>query len=140
MLCLIGSVLLVGACRRPSSTLQLSDAMHTYDRLILKTDGDSIALLYAVDGDLGSIAHGRDSIRQFLSKFKQFKVLEQVSIIDSEHIDHGIGYLSGTYHQKVVVPATTRDTVTVKGRFFATWIQNTEYGWQIKKMETRPIP
>ena len=35
----------------------IESAMKYYDHLILKTDADSIALLYTSDGDLGNIAH-----------------------------------------------------------------------------------
>ena len=62
------------SCNHSRSRDGVEEAMHTYDRLILKMDVDSIALLYTPDGDLGKIAHGRDSIRRFLARFKDFKV------------------------------------------------------------------
>jgi hypothetical protein len=52
-------------------------AMRYYDHLILKTDADSIALLYMSNGELGNIAAGRDSIRNFLNRFGNFKVIYQ---------------------------------------------------------------
>jgi hypothetical protein len=125
------------SCQNPPARPDLRAAMEEYDRLIRKTDADSIALLYAVDGDLGSMAHGRDSIRKFLYKFKDFKVLEQESTIDSVRTTPDTGFLAGSYHQKVIIPG--HDTVSVKGMFSSTWILVPEYGWQIKKMETRPV-
>jgi len=128
------------ACRNFHTDPDLRTAMNTYDRLILKTDGDSIALLYTIDGDLANMAHGRDSIRMFLYRFKDFKVLEQVSTIDSMRIFLDTGFITGSYHQKVIVPNNNAgDTVSVKGNFKSKWILVPEYGWQIKKMETQPI-
>jgi hypothetical protein len=117
----------------------LRTAMNNYDRLILKTNGDSIALLYTIDGDLGNMAHGRDSIRKFLYRYKDFKVLEQVSTIDLIRVFLDTGFITGSYRQKVIVPNNNaRDTVSVKGNFQSTWIMVPDFGWQIKKMETQP--
>lgn len=131
------------SCHGVSPTPDLTTALATYDRLILKTDADSIALLYTIDGDLGNKAHGRDSIRTFLLQFKDFKVLEQHSTIDSISAGQDTGFIAGHYQQRVIVPvkdslnpAHIHDTVTAKGSFRSTWIQVPEYGWQIRKMET----
>jgi hypothetical protein len=131
------------SCHGISPTPDLTSALATYDRLILKTDADSIALLYTVDGDLGTKAHGRDSIRTFLLQFKDFKVLEQQSTIDSISAGQDTGFIAGHYHQKVIIPVKdslnpshSHDTVSLKGSFRSTWIQVPEYGWQIRKMET----
>ena len=121
----------------------LKSAMRTYDRLILKTDADSIALLYTADGDLGNAAHGRDSIRNFLNRFKEYKVLEQVSTVDSIKIQGDTGFLSGTFHQKTIIPIhdtlamnRNHDTISINGTFHSEWINIPEYGWEIKKFET----
>ena len=37
---------------------EIEQAMQKYDRLIQEMNKDSIALLYAKDGDLGQMAHG----------------------------------------------------------------------------------
>jgi hypothetical protein len=133
----LATVIWFASCHNPPSRPDLRAAMQEYDRLILKTDGDSIAQLYTIDGDLGSVAHGRDSIRKFLYKFKDFKVLEQVSAVDSIRATPDTGFVAGSYHQKVILP--NHDTVSVKGMFSSIWIMVPEYGWQIRKMETRPV-
>ena len=112
-------------------------AMKQYDHLILKLDTDSIALLYTPDGDLGNIAHGRDSIRNFLSTFKNLKVLSQTSTTEFLKVNGDTSLQKGTYHQTVVVGA--KDTVNVKGEYTATWVWISKSGWHIKHMETKPI-
>ena len=59
------------------------------------TDADSISLLYTQDGNLGDIAIGRDSIRKFLSSFKNIRVLSQVSTTKSISITHDTAYRKG---------------------------------------------
>lgn len=131
--------LIFGSCRNPPDTPDLREAMIKYDRLILKTDADSIALLYANDGQLGDIAKGPDSIRRFLFKFKDFKVLTQISTIDTICRIRDSGYNAGRYFQRVIVPhQNSADTVSVKGNFKSVWIRIPEYGWRIKKMQTEP--
>ncbi len=112
--------------------------MKYYDHLILTTDADSIALIYTEDGELGNMATGRDSIRNFLYKFKNFKVLYQSSSADSIVIKDDTAIIKGTYHQKTIVPVN--DTVSVKGIFMEKWIWLKDGGWHIRKMETYPAP
>jgi SnoaL-like domain len=111
-------------------------AMRYYDHLILKTDADSIALLYMPNGELGNIAVGRDSIRNFLNRFENFKVIYQTTTVDSITIKNDTAMLNGIYHQKVIVPAG--DTISVKGEYNAKWIWLKDGGWHIRRMETHP--
>jgi ketosteroid isomerase-like protein len=108
-----------------------------YDHLIHNLDADSIALLYAPDGDLGNIAHGRDSIRSFLLTFKNLKVLSQTSNTEFLKVSGDTSLQKGKYHQTVVVAA--KDTVNVRGEYTATWVWISKSGWHIKRMETKPI-
>ena len=134
---------IITSCHRPKGNTDLKSAMQNYDRLILKTDADSIAMLYTADGDLGNAVHGRDSIRNFLNRFKDYKVIEQTSVIDSIHITGDTGRISGTFHQRTIIPlhdtqntAHIQDTITVNGTFHSVWINIPEYGWEIRKFET----
>ena len=111
--------------------------MNQYDHYIQSMDVDSIALLYSPDGDLGNMAHGRDSIRKFLDKFKNFKVLSQTSTTESIKSMRDSTLQKGIYHQTVIVPVN--DTVTVKGEYNATWVWLSKVGWHLKRMETKPI-
>ena len=111
--------------------------MKLYDHLILKTDGDSIALLYSPDGELGNAAKSRNQIRNFLYNYRHYKVLEQASSLDTVSIDGDTAFVKGIYHQKVVVPE--HDTVTVKGTYASKWEWVKGERWLIKRMETHAI-
>ncbi len=110
--------------------------MHHYDNLILKLDADSIALLYTPDGKLGDIATGRDSIRKFLSSFKNVTVLSQSSLTTSIYLNKDTAVQKGTYTQTDIVG---KDTIHVKGEYTATWQWMRKNGWHIKRMETKAV-
>jgi len=111
-------------------------AMKYYDRLILKLDADAIAQLYTVDGNLGGIAIGRDSIRNFLSSFKNIKVLSQASTTSSIKMGRDTAIQKGNYTQTAVISG--KDTVKVTGEYTARWQWITGDGWHIKQMITKP--
>jgi SnoaL-like domain len=135
---LLPAMICVIACRKKEREREtVEQAMNQYDRLILKMDLDSIAWLYAPDGELGRNVRGRDSIRKFLENFRKFKVLSQVSKTNLISIVQDTAVQTGVYQQKVIV--FIRDTVTVKGLFTAKWIWTEGSGWHIKHMETQPM-
>ncbi len=110
--------------------------MKLYDHLIQKMDMDSIALLYTVDGDLGEMAHGRDSIRKFLASFRNIQVLSQTSTTASIEIYGDSSIQKGTYQQAALISG--KDTIKVKGEFTAHWLWVPgEGGWHIKHMATK---
>jgi hypothetical protein len=130
-------VTLFAACHPEERTAEsVEQAMQNYNRYILHMDVDSIALLYAPDGELGKMAVGRDSIRRFLENFKKYKVLSQVSKTNMITVSKDTALQSGLYTQKVIVPVN--DTVTVKGLFSTKWIWMDSAGWHIQRMETQP--
>ena len=114
----------------------MEQAMKNYDHLIMGMNADSIAAIYAPDGELGKIARGRDSIRNFLNTFKNFRVLSQSSETNSISLDQDSALQKGIYRQTVVIPS--KDTVTVKEilRPFGYGLANN--GWLIRRMETQP--
>lgn len=131
------TIIFFTACRsKEHGTETVEQAMQNYDRYLLHMDVDSIAFLYAPDGELGKMAKGRDSIRRFLENFKKYKVLSQVSVTKLININRDTALQSGLYTQKVIVPVN--DTVTVKGLFSAKWIWMDPTGWHIQRMETQP--
>jgi ketosteroid isomerase-like protein len=136
---LLAAALSVLACNNPGhNKAGVESAMQQYDHFIQKMDTDSIALLYAPDGDLGKMAHGRDSIRRFLGGFKNMQVLSQASTSDTVQLKGDTALQTGTYHQTVIVSA--KDTVKVKGAYTATWRWTDKQGWLIQRMETKPLP
>ena len=134
-LCLTVMLFLVSCARHKAE--EVDAAMQYYDRLLLKMDADSIALIYSADGELGSAAKGRDSIRNFLSSFKDVKVESQESHTDSISINVDSAWQSGTYHQRARL--SDKKTVEVKGKFTAKWIWNPKSGWLLKRMDTAPM-
>ena len=113
----------------------VESAMKYYDHLILKLDADSISLLYTPDGNLGSIAIGRDSIKKFLSSFKNVRVLSQSSTMGYIDIVRDTAIQKGTYTQTDIV--SDKDTVRVKGEYSARWQWIPKQGWHIKQMTTK---
>jgi hypothetical protein len=127
-------LVLLAGCGVRADRPGVERAMQRYDSLLVRMDTDSIALLFTADGDLGNVAHGRDSIRKFLARFAGFKVLSQSSTTDSIIVGDDTAVQTGHYHQRTVIPVN--DTVTVKGAFTARWLFARDQGWLLKKMET----
>ena len=117
------------------SKSEVESAMKHYDNLILKLDADSISMLYTPDGNLGDIAIGRDSIKKFLSSFKNVRVLSQSSTTESINIVRDTATQKGTYAQTDLV--SEKDTVKVKGEYTARWQWIRKKGWHIKHMITK---
>ncbi len=112
-------------------------AMKYYDRLILQQDAGAISRLFTPDGNLGDMAIGRDSIRNFLSSFKNVRVLSQYSRTSTISITGDSAIQKGTYSQADIISG--RDTVHVKGEFRAQWQWVAHKGWLIRKMNTKSM-
>jgi ketosteroid isomerase-like protein len=130
------ATLLLFSCSWRNKKKEIESAMKTYDHLIQKMDPDSIAMIYTADGDLGEIAHGRDSIRKFLSGFKNVKVLSVSSSSDKIEIKEDTAVQSGRFNQIALVNHT--DTMKPAGTYVAKWIWIKDEGWKIKTMTTKP--
>ncbi|MFS8083645.1 MAG: hypothetical protein ACMG51_09345 [Ginsengibacter sp.] len=111
--------------------------MQYYNHLIRNLDADSIALLFTPDGNLGGIAKGRDSIRRFLSTFKNIEVLSQRSSTNFLKITKDSALQKGLYWQQDVV--NKKDTFNVKGEFTARWQKFGKENWLLKEMQTKTI-
>ena len=94
-------------------------------------------MLYTPDGNLGDIAIGRDSIKKFLTTFKNVKVLSQTSTTNSINIIHDTAIQKGSYRQIDLI--VEKDTVKVKGEYTTQWQWIKNEGWHIKHMATKPI-
>jgi hypothetical protein len=121
-------------CNNPHKETEIMESMKTYDRLIMKTDADSIAELYTENGELGNAATGRDSIRRLLKSLKDIRVINQVSTTSSVLLMCDTAIQEGNYIQCAIISG--EDTVTVKGTFKARWEWNNHKGWRIRKMRT----
>jgi hypothetical protein len=125
------------ACLGNHNTTGVESAMKLYNHLIQKMDADSIALMYTADGDLGNMAHRRDSIRKFLSTFKNVSVLSQSSESTSIKITGDSCIQKGTYQQVVLISG--KDTVRVKGEFKANRQWKLSEDWHIRRMDTKSL-
>ncbi len=124
------------ACKQGPSRESVTAAMGQYDRLIKKMDADSIALLFTKQGELGTMAHGRDSIRAFLKGFKNVEVLKQTSAIGFLKLKNDTALLKGTYWQTDLVDQ--KDTIHLKGNYIANWVWLKNEGWHLQKIITTP--
>ncbi|HZE85224.1 MAG TPA: nuclear transport factor 2 family protein [Puia sp.] len=113
---------------------EIETAMSRYNHFIKEVNGDSIASLFTPDGKLGTVT-GRDSIRKFLSGFKNIQVAAVSTTTDSILFQEDTARQNGKYFQTAIVDA--KDTVHVKGSYFATWVFFDKEGWKLKKMETK---
>ena len=107
-----------------------------YNHFIKEIAADSVANMFTKDGNLGDVAHGRDSIRLFLTSFKGIKVLSVKSTTASIAWQKDTAIQTGMYFQKGVIQQ--KDTFNVKGKFIATWERQAKGVWFLKKMQTKP--
>ena len=112
--------------------------MQQYDHFVKAVAVDSMALMFTPDGNLGNVAHGQDSIRLFLSSFKNVHVLSMASTTASIALTGDSSTQTGTYRQVAVLSAN--DTVHVKGDYTAKWLWTAQNGWRLKSMITKSAP
>jgi SnoaL-like domain len=124
-------------CRSGHGISGVDQGMKAYDRALERMDVGGIAMLYAVDGQLGNVARGRDSIRNFLNGFSAYKVLSNHSVSDSIRINGDMAFSKGIYTQVTILPS--HDTVHLKGAFMVQWVWVGKDGWKIKRMDTQPM-
>jgi hypothetical protein len=136
-LLLITFVLMTSCIDSRKSKLGVESAMKRYDNLILNLDADSISMSFTPNGNLGNIAIGRDSIKKFLSSFKNIRVLSQSSTTSTLDLAGDSAIQKGIYYQTALI--AEKDTVKVKGEYTANWQWITGKGWFIRRMITKPI-
>ncbi|SHH87271.1 SnoaL-like domain-containing protein [Chryseolinea serpens] len=112
----------------------IENAMKKYDRLILHVDADSIADCFMPDGKLGTVS-GRDSIRAFLKRFGDVKVLQQRSSTTAIAMKGDSARQDGTYFQEVILNG---DTITATGKYTASWVWDGAQGWLLENMVNVP--
>lgn len=130
---LISALLIIFQCTTLKPTASgVEAALNKYDNLIKKVDGDSIALMYTTDGDLGNSAHGRAAIKKMFDGFKSFKVLEQKSISNTITLKGDSALQKGFYNQTAVVG---KDTYRIKKQFTIHWAWINKKEWQVKRFD-----
>lgn len=129
-------LLVTSSCKQGHQKSEIESAMKKYDHLIQKMDADSISLIFTPNGDLGKVAHGRSSIKKFLSGFANLKVLSQHSTSDSIQINEDSSIQKGSYTQVAMI--SPGDTARLKGDYVAKWIYNNNTGWLLQSIMTKP--
>lgn len=124
------------SCNTKHSKQEIESAMQQYERLLQKMDADSISKMFTPSGWLGSIAHGRDSIKQFLLTFTNVKVLSASSTTDSIELKGLSATQNGMYYQTAVVDQ--KDTARLKGTYTVKWEWLPAEGWRIARITNNP--
>jgi uncharacterized protein (TIGR02246 family) len=135
------SLLLMWSCTKRTSDddkREVTAALQRYDRLIQTVNADSIALLYMPNGEIigngKTAAIGRDSIRAFLSTFRNVRVPSNISTVSDISITADTAVQRGSYKQVAIIGG--HDTVRVKGDFTATWQRDAKGQWLLRRMAT----
>jgi hypothetical protein len=122
-------------------TIEIKNALAAYDKLTFHLAGDSLADMYAVDGQLGGKGMkpvvGRDSIRKFLKSFEgsSIKMIANETKATTILFKNDTAFVEGSYQQKVKSPQG--DTGLYAGTFKSQWIP-VQHRWLLIKMFTSP--
>lgn len=127
---------------RSTTTAELDAATARYAGFVRGMAGDSIAAMYAPDGEmLGAGMHAiqsPDSIRRFLAGFTNVKVDSETMVRDAITVGDTESVTWGTYTQ--VATVTGQPPVRVSGRFVTQWVRRPGESWKIRRMLTQPAP
>jgi uncharacterized protein (TIGR02246 family) len=140
---LIVIVICLTACARTTPLVdaqaQLRQWTEHYAQLVKAMDSNAIANLYTADGE-SVIAgqppiRGRDAIRKQLESFSGYSVQSELLTADTINVDGPRAHVTGTYHQRVRIPAG--DVIEVHGAYAADWLREGN-DWHIQKLLTTP--
>ncbi|HEV7429180.1 MAG TPA: nuclear transport factor 2 family protein [Thermoanaerobaculia bacterium] len=140
---LIIIVFCLTSCARTTSVAdsetQVRQATEHYAQLVKAMDGNAIANLYTAGGESIIVGQppirGREAIRNQLESFKGFSVQSEALTADSINVDGPRAHVTGTYRQRVRIPAG--DVVEVHGAYAADWLREGK-DWHIQKLLTTP--
>lgn len=133
------AALMVGlAGCRVTPTPDLNVSLAQYNSFVRRQLGDSIAALYAPEGELitpnGPI-RGPAAIRDFLATFKNVRVDSMAMWADSvATTDSGVVQW-GHWYQRATVPG--RPVFNGTGRFVALWQEQHDGRWLLRRMNAR---
>ena len=117
------------------------DTIKKYERLVQEMKADSISQLFTIDAEAGHDGQpsikGRDSIYQFLSSFKNVKVLSNIDSVANISVKNDSAVVTGVYKQTVIISG--KDTVNVAGQFTSTMVMDKNNNWLIRRMKTRSL-
>jgi uncharacterized protein (TIGR02246 family) len=118
---------------------QLRQATAHYAELVKAMDSTAIANLYTANGESITVGQppirGREAIRNQLESFAGFSVQSEVLTADTITVDGPRAHVTGTYRQRVRVPAG--EVMEVHGAYAADWLREGN-DWHIEKLLTTP--
>jgi uncharacterized protein (TIGR02246 family) len=131
------------ACARTTSLVdtqaELRQATEHYAQLVKAMDSNAISNLYTADGESIVVGQppirGREAIRKQLESFSGYSVQSEMLTADAITVDGPRAHVTGTYRQRVRVPAG--DVIEVHGAYAADWLRERNE-WHIQKLLTTP--
>jgi len=131
------------ACMRTApvadTETQLRQATEHYAQLVKAMDSNAIANLYTADGESIIVGQppirGREAIRKQLESFSGYSVQSEILTADTINVDGPRAHVTGTYRQRVRIPAG--DVIEVHGAYAADWLREGN-DWHIQKLLTTP--
>jgi outer membrane lipoprotein-sorting protein len=115
-------------------------SLQKYDRYLLTLDADSLATIFAENGELGQEGQqsitGRETIRTYMKSFTNIKIYENRSESESIQFSGDSAVQKGKYDQRLSFHS---DTVQVTGEFNAVWVKENGNDWLLRKMMTKPV-
>jgi len=134
------SIFVFESCGGKKVDKDVMSSLQKYDTYLLNMNADSLAGMFAENGELGQEGQpsisGRGEIRNYLNSFgNEIIILSNSS--ESETIDSKKDSViqMGKYSQKIVIHA---DTIAVTGSFNAVWVPNSGGGYLLRKMIMKP--
>lgn len=115
-------------------------SLQRYDRYLLNLDADSLATIFAENGELGQEGQpsisGRETIRNYIKSFTNVKVHENKSESQSIQFSGDSAVQKGKFDQLL---SFHTDTVRGSGEFNAVWVKDKSNDWLLRKMITKPV-
>lgn len=130
------TLLAVSGCA-PRRREALDAQLRRYNAFVGRQAGDSIAAMYAADGELAAPGRspitGAAAIAAFLATFTAVHVDSSAMWADSVVVTDSGSVQWGHYYQRATV--ASRAPVTVTGGFVALWRREAA-GWRLRRMRT----
>jgi len=127
----------------PKIRQEVVAAMEHYTALIKVVASDSIAAMYAADGELLEAGmaplRGPKEIRAFLAQFDGKVVVDSASTVsDDVEVFGDTAYQSGSFSQ--VAKVQDQPPGKFSGRYVARWRRTPEGPWKLTRLLMQPAP
>jgi hypothetical protein len=134
------AVLFQSCSKKENKDEVVLNCLKVYDTHLRNMNADSLAGMFAENGDLGQEGQpfiaGRADIRNYLNSFgKEIIMMENSSQSLTIDFAGDSAMQKGTYRQKLVIHS---DTMDVTGDFNAVWVPDKDKGYVLRKMMMKP--